>query len=83
MIPEMLNTVAKSFPTNMILDKHDHLTLSQFILDCSSPNLPTETRIDPNHRNCHEVIRICRDICYGIHKERIRKLRDLGHVAHD
>jgi hypothetical protein len=40
MIPELLNTVAKFFPLNMILDCHDHLTLSQFILDCSSPNPP-------------------------------------------
>ena len=82
MIPELLNTVAKFFPRNKILDHHDHLTMIQFILDCSSPNLPSTTRIDPNHINSFEVIRVCRDICYGIHKERIRKLRALGHIVH-
>ena len=83
MMPELLNAVAKFFPLNMILDCHDHPTLSQFILDCSSPNLPSRTRIDPNHRKCFEVIRVCRDICYGIHKERIRKLRGFGHIVHE
>ena len=51
MVPELLNTVAKFFPSNAILSQHDHQVLTQFILDCSSPNLPTSTRIDPNHLN--------------------------------
>ena len=81
MIPELLNTVKKFFPLTMILDHQDHHTLCQFILDCSSHNLPSTTRIDHNHKNCFEVIRVCRDICYGIHQERIRKLKDLGHIV--
>ena len=79
-IPELLNTVVKFFPSNAILSQHDHHTLTQFILDCSSPNLPTSTRIDPNHPNISEVMRICRDLCHAIHTERIRRLKALGLV---
>ena len=80
LIPEVLNTVAKHFPANKILEHHDHHTMTQFILDCSSLNLSSSTRIDPNHPDIFHVIRVCRDMCYAIHAERIRKLKDLGFV---
>ena len=78
LIPELLKTVSKFFPSNAILSQHDHQALTQFILDCSSPNLPTSTRIDPNHPKINEVIRTCRDICHAMHTDRIRRLKALG-----
>ena len=46
-LPELLNVVDKFFPTCTILDTRDEHTLTQSILDCSSPNLPILTRLDP------------------------------------
>ena len=83
LIPEILNTVSKHFPSNKILEIHDHHTMTQFILDCSSPNLSSTTRIDPNHPDIFHVVRVCRDMCYAIHTERIRQLKALGLIVHN
>ena len=80
-LPELLNTVLQYFPSNQILVKHDHQTMTQFILDCSSPNLANSTRIDQNHPDIIHITRICRNMCYGIHSERIRKLKSFGLIA--
>ena len=77
-IPELLNTVHQYFPSNQILDKPGHLNLTQFILDCSSPNLPNGARIDPNHPNITNIIRICRNMCHAIHQDRMKQLKAMG-----
>ena len=41
------------------------------------------TRIDPNHPDIFHVVRACRDMCYAVHAERIRKLKALGLIAHN
>ena len=83
LMPEVLNTVSKHFSSNKILEHHDHRTMTQFILDCSSLNLSSSTRIDPNHPDIFHVVRACRDMCYAVHAERIRKLKALGLIAHN
>ena len=80
-VPELLNTVSQYFPSNNILVRQDHQTLTQFIFDCSSPNLPNSTRIDPNHPDIIHITRICRSICYGILCERMRKVKTCGLIA--
>ena len=61
-IPEQLNAVLAINPLNDILQKHDHLTLTQFILDCFSPNLPNSIRIAPNIPEAIRILRICQNM---------------------
>ena len=75
---ELLNVVYKFFPTFTILDTRDEHTLTQFILDCCSPNLPILTRLDPIQPDISHVFKSCRDMKYSIHSERIRK--SLGYL---
>ena len=79
-IPELLNAVLAINPLNDILQKHDHLTLTQFILDCFSPNLPNSIRIAPNIPEAIHILRICRNMCFAIHCERIRQLKIRGFI---
>ena len=77
-LPDLLNTVMKHNPSNGILNKPNHLTLCQFILDCTSLNLPNDVRLPSTHPGFIDVVNKCRDLCHSIHKERIRKLKALG-----
>ena len=54
--------------------------LTQFILDPTSLNLPNAIRIQPGVSNLNEVLRICSNYCFLIHKERIKQLDKLGLV---
>jgi hypothetical protein len=76
-MPEVLNTVLKLFSSDKILENHEHRTMPQLILDCSSLNLSSTTRIDPNHPDIFHVVRACPNMCYAIHAERIQKLKVL------
>ena len=78
---ELFKVVSAVSPSNQLLEKCDHLTLTQFILDCSSQNLPNSIRIPPNTKYMAPIIRICHSLCYAIHTERIRKLKELGHIC--
>ena len=78
LMPDLLNTVHKFFPNNKILEHTDHLTLTQFILDCSSLNLPSLIRIEPSHTEIVQVVRISHDLCFAIHTERVRQLKNMG-----
>ena len=55
MLPELLNTVAVIHPTCEIINDQ-HLHLNQFLLDCTSLNLPTEYRIGAHQPQVHEVL---------------------------
>ena len=76
--PELLNTVAVFFPDNKILDKSvDPDTATQFILDCTSLNLPNDLRISNNAPGVKEIFVVARQYCYAIHSERLAKLTSL------
>ena len=77
-IQDLLSTVNQFFPNNKILQQKDHKTITQFILDCSSPNLPNSIRINPSHPDITAIVRTTRDVCFAIHTERIRKLKAIG-----
>ena len=47
-MPELLNIVAHSFPSNQLLKNTSHDLLTQFILDCSSINLSVDICVPPN-----------------------------------
>ena len=76
LFPELMNTVSKVQPTSGILAYNitPHL-LTQFILDCTSPNLPDAIRIPMHNPDLPEIYRISRDWCFAIHSERLRLLR--------
>ena len=61
--------------TELLCDK---VLLCQFILDCSSLNLPNHIRIGAGDRRLTEVVKVCRDICYAVHNDRLRKLKLLS-----
>ena len=75
-LPDLLNTVSQVQPSCAILSSQgDHMT--QFILDCTSLNLPAPFRI-PNHNpRVSEVFAISRDWCYAIGRERQRLLKHI------
>ena len=77
-LPELLNTVAKYFPTCNLLCNTTHDILTQFILDCSSLNLAPDTRIPSNHPNFTCITRQCSIMINSIHRHRTKLLKELG-----
>ena len=75
LLPELLNTVAKVQPFCAILDNYNDPTImTQFILDCSSPNLPENFRIPAHNPNITDIFRVSRDWTYAVSSERTRLL---------
>ena len=79
LFPELMNTVFQVQPNSRIL-AHDipNDILSQFILDCTSFNLPDSIRIPVHNPDISKIYRISRDWCFAIHSERCRLLRQAG-----
>ena len=75
LLPDLLNTIASYFPSNAILTYPNHTHLTQFILDPTSLNLPISIRINPSHYALTQVLSVCRNVCYAIHKDRTRQLK--------
>ena len=75
LLPELLNTVAKVQPSCALLDNHtDTAILTQFILDCTSINLPDRYRVPAHNPEVSNVFSISRDWCFAISSERTRLL---------
>ena len=74
-MPELLNKISDIQPTSQVLKNPNSNNLTQFILDCTSTNLPTEYRISGEHPRVQEIYKLCRDWCYGIASERTRQLK--------
>ena len=64
--PELVNTVAQVQPTCEILHTHNDMILTQFILDCTSPNLPDHYRVPSHNPRVSEIFKISRDWSYAI-----------------
>ena len=77
-LPDLLNIVSQDFPGNDLLSHHNHDHLTQFILDPTSLNLPLNIRVSPDHPALPRVLQVCRRLCYSLHKDRTRKLKQLG-----
>ena len=77
-MPELLNTVADSIPNNKLLTNPTHEVLTQFILDCSSLNLPNTVRVPTNHPGYIQITRQCSNLINGIHKDRTRQLKAMN-----
>ena len=77
LLSKLLNVVAKVQPLCGILDHQTYTTpsiLTQFVLDCSSSNLPNKARIPTHNPDITEGFRISRDWTFAIHSERTRLL---------
>ena len=76
--PELLNTISSIFPRNDLLTTNiDPQTAAQFILDCTSLNLPNNCRIDNSHPGTYEIFKLSRQYCFAVHSDRIQQLKDL------
>ena len=73
--PELLNTAAQVQPMSGILSYDiPPPIMTQFILDCTSLNLPDSVRIPAHNPRIFEIYRISRDWCFAIAGERARLL---------
>ena len=77
-MPELLNMLATYYQENRLLTQPAHDTLTQFLLDCSSLNLPSDIRLSPRQPHFKIVAKQCSNMIYAIHKERLRQLGALG-----
>ena len=78
LLPELLNTVCSVAPTSQLLSNPDSKYLTQFILDCTSLNLPNPYRLSPQNPETTKIFKVSRDWCFAIMKERTRQLKALN-----
>ena len=74
----LLNTVSYYSENNRILNSTSNELLTQFMLDCTSLNLPTDIRIPPNYPGFTDITRQCSLTISAIHRDRTRQLKTLG-----
>ena len=75
--PELLNIVKDVQPTCKILALPPPSSiLIQFLLDCTSINLPEDYRIPSHNPSIGDIFRISRDWCFAAGRERHRILAD-------
>ena len=75
LLPELLNTVLAVAPNCQLLAHPYSAHLTQFILDCTSLNLPNGFRLSPQNPDTNKIFRISRDWCYLFMKERTRLMK--------
>ena len=73
--PELLNVVRDIAPDCKILIQPYSEHLTQFLLDCTSLNLPNGYRLSPENSDTLKVFKITRDWCFALISERFRLLR--------
>ena len=76
LLPDLLNTVARVQPSCSLL--HNTASagiLTQFVLDCTSLNLPDSFRIPAHNPDISAVFRLSRDFCFSISSERSHLLK--------
>ena len=74
LLPELLNTVAAIDPACQILINQTTPHLTQFLLDCTSLNLPNSYRLSPQIPGTNQIFSIARDWCFALTNERRRQL---------
>ena len=76
-LPTLFNVVSDVQPTCRLLQYDPPPTiLLQFILDCTSLNLPNDIRIPAHNPRVSEIFSVSRDLCFGISNARCRLLRE-------
>ena len=74
---DLVNAVQECYPDNRILSGCDDSTMTQFILDCSSANLPNDIRFNISDPNITRIFAFTRDLGFAIHSAQIIKLKEL------
>ena len=77
-LPGLYNTIAQFNEHHKLLTMSSHPVLTQFIIDCSSLNLPADTRIPSDHPGHAEISKQCSIFISAIVKERTRQLTTMG-----
>ena len=77
-LPVLLNTIANNYSNNKLLSIPSHPLLTQFLIDCSSLNLPVGTRVPPDHHGFADIARQCSLLINGVHRSRKRQLKAMG-----
>ena len=78
LLPELLNTVAKVQPMSQILMNNQPASiLTQFVLDCTSINLPETIRVPAHNPGVSDIFRVSRAWCFAVSSERSRLLKTL------
>ena len=72
LLPELLNTVSQVQPSSDILNNPSQQDLTQFILDCTSPNLNNNIRVPAHNPGIKFIFRVSRDWCFALTNERLR-----------
>ena len=80
LLTELLNAVAAADPCCFILTQQATPYFVQFILDCTSLNLPNHFRLSPQNPKTYVVIKTARDWCHGVLQERGRQLKSLKNI---
>ena len=76
-LPELAVVLTEVKPRSVI-DKllSDKAMLAQFVVDCTSLNLPNEVRINiNNHELVTSVFSVTKDLCYSCHNVRLKKIK--------
>ena len=76
--PELLNLLLTVDPNDAFLASHNEFcgnNLAQFLLDCTSFNLPEHIRISHSNPRLSDIFRFSRDFCFAIHSCRMTKLK--------
>ena len=76
LMPDLFNTVSMVQPmSHLLLQNPTTSILTQFLLDCTSLNLPNSVRVPMHNPQISEIFRISRHWCYAISSERSRRLQ--------
>ena len=77
LLPDLLNIVSEVQPMCGILSNHAVAPiLTQFVIDCSSLNLPDNFRVPAHNPLITEIYRCSRDWAFAINSERTRLLKE-------
>ena len=76
-LPDLYNLLAHYYPENLLLSKTDNQTLTQFLLDCTSLNLPNDVRLSSALAGFHPIAEKNSWVIYSLHKDRTRQLSSL------
>ena len=78
LIPDLMNAVFQVQPMCQILKYHPPPSiLTQFILDCTSFNLPDSVRIPMHNPGISTICKVSRDWCFAVSRERSRLHKQL------
>ena len=77
LLADLLNVIIGISPNSKLLDLTTltNSVLTQFILDCGSPNLTNGYRLSYSQPGIEEVFRLSRDWCFAVNSARIKLLK--------